>query len=153
MLNRIKKVLVVDDNADFRLLFKFMLEQFHVEIVIASDGQEAIEKLQQNQIDLIITDFRMPHVNGVEILDWCRSKEIYTPVIFTTADKALFPVEKIALGDCCATLLSKPVNFKIFRAAVEAADRFDHHEFCMHSSFKEEFAKVLRDDLDDSSSE
>lgn len=135
--------MIVDDSPDFRALFQLLLAQFDFDVISACDGLEAIQYLSKNQVDLIITDFRMPHVNGVELLNWCRGRKIYCPVIFTTAEGRLFSAEEIALGDCCATLLKKPIDTKLLNAALEAANRFEHHRDCLHSCLKVEFAKVV----------
>ncbi|MBC7531885.1 MAG: response regulator [Oligoflexus sp.] len=143
MFDHLKKVMIVDDSPDFRALFQLLLAQFDLDVISARDGSEAIQYLSKGQVDLIITDFRMPHINGVELLNWCRGCKIFCPVIFTTAEGRLFSAEEIALGDCCATLLKKPIDTKLLNAALEAADRFEHHRDCLHSSFKVEFAKAV----------
>jgi CheY-like chemotaxis protein len=142
MFNRLRKILVVDDSPDFRVLFGALLSRFKLDIHYAENGMEAIEFLRDNAVDLIVTDFRMPQVNGVQLLNWCRKNELFYPVIFTTADGVLFSTEEIALGDCCATLLRKPINPRILHAALCAADNFDHHSECMHGSLKEKQAEI-----------
>jgi CheY-like chemotaxis protein len=61
---------------------------------------EAIEKLSKEAFDLLISDFRMLRMSGFELLRWCREHDFHFPVIFVTANKVLFPEERIALDDC-----------------------------------------------------
>jgi len=143
VFDRLKKVLIVDDSPDFRLLFEMILKRFELDVHTAPNGAEAVHHLSQNKVDLIVTDFRIPIMSGVELLNWCRTRKIYSPVIFTTNDGKLLTEEEEALGDCCATLLKKPIDTKLLNAALDAADRFEHHRDCLHSSLKMEYAKAV----------
>ncbi|MBW2107524.1 MAG: ABC transporter substrate-binding protein [Deltaproteobacteria bacterium] len=85
-------ILVVDDSATMRMMFKQMLESSGFEnIVFAVNGNDAIEKLQETKIDLVISDWNMPEKDGLEFLQWVRSSEFKdVPFIMATAqgDKA-----------------------------------------------------------------
>lgn len=64
-----QRILVVDDDPDLRELIRHWLSQANVEVLLASDGEEAFQILNQAQsIDLILTDFMMPELNGIELL-------------------------------------------------------------------------------------
>ncbi len=62
------KILVVDDEADIREILEHILLRSGYEIDTAADGQIAFEKIQIQKPDLVITDIRMPHCNGYELL-------------------------------------------------------------------------------------
>lgn len=96
----------------------------------ASDGTEAVEILKRENFDLLISDFRMPKMNGAELLQWCRQNEIHFPVIFVTGNPELLPIERMALKDCCAALLQKPVELNTILIAVEDAKVRNHHRHC-----------------------
>lgn len=136
MFMRLKNVLIVDDVEDFRVLLKNWIGFRGLEAITAEDGRDAIRVLQKERIDLIITDFQMPEMDGLELLEWCRGHNIHVPVIFTSASAVPLERELIALGDCCATRLIKPLNFSILAAALEAAERHDHHRDCLHQPYK-----------------
>ncbi|MBC7658560.1 MAG: response regulator, partial [Chitinophagaceae bacterium] len=136
MFNNLKNILIVDDSPDYRFLFETLITQHGLSPICMKDGDKAIEYLKSHSVDVIITDFRMPKVDGIELLHWCRAHDILCPVIFTTAEDNIFAREELALGDCCATLMRKPVDARLLQAALEAADRFDHHRDCVHSTFK-----------------
>lgn len=82
-------ILVVDDSGTMRLMFKQYLNKAGFSnIVMAVDGKDAISKLEQgHNIDLIISDWNMPNMDGLELLKWTRSvpslKDI--PFIMATA--------------------------------------------------------------------
>jgi CheY-like chemotaxis protein len=62
------KVLLVDDEFDFRDLIALFLRREGYETECASDGREAFEKIQNSRPDLIVTDIRMPGWDGYELL-------------------------------------------------------------------------------------
>lgn len=144
MFTNLKTVLIVDDAEDFRVLLSHWISARGLQPITAVNGAEAIRVMKKAHIDLIITDFQMPELDGLDFLQWCRSHSIHVPVIFTSAEGRRFQREEIALGDCCATRLSKPINFKILAAAVDAADRRDHHKDCLHQAFKADVAERFR---------
>lgn len=129
---RIRKVLIVEDNVFVREALQHCLEDLELSYIALSNGKEAVDILSSTPIDLLITDFRMPEMNGVELLNWCRSNKIHIPVIFLSANADLVPKEQVALSDCCATLMFKPINMDVFIAAIGAADSRSHHEDCLH---------------------
>ncbi len=65
-MNGNKKILLVDDTAEFLEIFKFKLNQLGFIIDTANNGKEALEKINQNDYDLIILDVMMPEMDGVE---------------------------------------------------------------------------------------
>lgn len=136
MFVNLKNVLIVDDVEDFRALLKNWITFRGLKAITAKNGREAIGILEKERIDLIMTDFNMPEMDGLELLEWCRQHAINVPVIFTSASQAPLDRERIALGDCCATRLEKPLNFRILAAALDAAERHDHHRDCLHQPYK-----------------
>ncbi len=62
------KVLLVDDESDFRDIIALFLQREGYETNCASDGKEAFEKIQSSRPDLIVTDIRMPGWDGYELL-------------------------------------------------------------------------------------
>lgn len=61
-----KKVLLVDDTPDFLEIFKFKLTQSGLIVDTANDGKEALEKIKQNNYDLVILDVMMPEMDGID---------------------------------------------------------------------------------------
>ena len=62
-----KKVLVVDDEAHLTYILSFKLQQMGLEVITASDGEEAYSLACAHPPDLIITDFQMPGLSGLEL--------------------------------------------------------------------------------------
>jgi len=73
-----KKVLIVDDSSLMRHVIKKNLEQLgfnESNLSHAEDGQSAMEKLDDDSVDLVISDWIMPKMNGIEFLKKVRSKD------------------------------------------------------------------------------
>lgn len=124
------KLLIVEDDESIREIMTEVLIHEGYECTSACDGLEASEILKDKQFDVLISDFRMPRMNGAELLHWCRDNDIKLPVIFITANKDLFPEEKLALNDCCAALLQKPIDMDMLLQAIEDARSRNHHRHC-----------------------
>lgn len=82
-----KYVLIADDEKSFLLSLQdgFKIHENDFTIFTAGDGQEAVEILKNNQVDLLVTDLEMPHMNGFELLAWASGKLPQLPVIVMTA--------------------------------------------------------------------
>ncbi len=81
-----KRVLVVDDEEGIRFLYKEELEEEGCEVVLASDGEEALKQLDAaGEIDLVLLDIKMPGMDGVEVLRRIKEKSKDIPVILSTA--------------------------------------------------------------------
>lgn len=78
------RILVVDDEPPIVDLLSYNLEQAHYDVVVARDGEEAIQKARQENPDLIILDLMLPVIDGLEV---CRTlrKERDVPIIMLTA--------------------------------------------------------------------
>ncbi len=80
-----KRVLIVDDEEGIRLLYKEELEEEGCDVELASSGEEALEKLESDNIDLVLLDIKMPGMDGVEVLRKVKERWKELPVILCTA--------------------------------------------------------------------
>jgi two-component system response regulator AtoC len=78
-------VLVVDDEPHMRRVLEIMLRKAGHSVFAAGNGREALEVLRDNQVDLVITDMRMPEMSGIELLTRLRQDGVEVPVIVITA--------------------------------------------------------------------
>jgi DNA-binding NtrC family response regulator len=79
------KILVVDDEPSNQKILEQMLARTGYTVEIAHDGSEALKKLDSSQPDLILLDYMMPDVSGMDVLKELRRREDDTPVIMITA--------------------------------------------------------------------
>jgi CheY-like chemotaxis protein len=75
-------VLLVDDNADYLRLMRDALFENGYTVQTAEDGEEACEKLSRYDIDLIISDIRMPRLDGLKLHAFAREMDRYRKTIF-----------------------------------------------------------------------
>jgi len=80
----VKKLLVVDDNADIRKVIVAALSHKRYKIVEAENGNAAIKKLHAERFDLLITNYKMPGADGLEIIEEALSLYQKMPVIFVS---------------------------------------------------------------------
>ena len=78
------KVLVVDDDLSVRASMKKVLQGAGYEVLLAADGQEALDRLGSEHIDLMLLDMNLPLRNGSDILEQIRAKDATLPIITLT---------------------------------------------------------------------
>ncbi|WP_319559892.1 response regulator [Marispirochaeta sp.] len=91
-----KKILIVDDSKAIRQSIRFVLEQNEYQVLDAEDGLDALEKLRNETVDLIITDVNMPNMNGIELIQELRGKEgfRFVPILVLTTESQNSVMEK-----------------------------------------------------------
>ena len=76
-----RKILIVDDNPNMSALLSEMLEMFNYESIRANNGLEAIEKVNESEFGLVITDMRMPKMSGLDLLRRLKKMNPQLPVV------------------------------------------------------------------------
>ena len=103
-----KKILIAEDNVSNYILMCYLLKK-HYEIVRAINGRDAIEKVEQGGIDLVLMDIKMPEMDGLEATRILKPMYPNLPIIALTA-KAFSSDREMAFEAGCDDFLSKPVN-------------------------------------------
>jgi two-component system chemotaxis response regulator CheY len=85
--NMSKRVMTVDDSATVRQVLFNALSAAGYDVVQARDGQDAIEKLNDTQIDILVTDLNMPRIGGIELIKAVRQQpgNRFMPIIMLTS--------------------------------------------------------------------
>jgi DNA-binding NtrC family response regulator len=83
--NESKKILIVDDESEMRVALETTLKREKFQLTCAEDGKQALEKMEDDDYDLILTDVRMPKLNGLELLRAVKEKSPKTQVVMMTA--------------------------------------------------------------------
>lgn len=78
------KILIADDNKEITNIIKLFAEREGMEVDIAFDGKEALEKYRNNDYSILLLDIMMPYIDGYEVLKTIR-KESMVPIILITA--------------------------------------------------------------------
>lgn len=111
-------ILVVDDEAKILNFIKKGLEMERYGVDIANDGKEALEKALINNYDLIVMDFMLPLMDGIEVCKKLRQQKIYIPILLLTArdiDETWLAEQDAGVND----YLIKPFVFSDFLARIK----------------------------------
>jgi len=126
--NKLKKVLIVDDEEDllWSLQNNLCNDSLKVDILVASSGEQALEVLNgSEQVDLVITDIKMPGISGLDLLIEIKNRYPYTSVIVMTA----FPsneYKREAILKGSLHFLEKPFDINELREMVSLALKEDN---------------------------
>ena len=122
-----KRVLIVEDYEDTRILLKFMIEKFGYSVIEASGPYEAIDKADEFLPDLILMDIGMPLLDGLSVAQLIRDKKTnrLVPIIAVTA---FSDIKDEALKAGCADVIYKPVQPDLLREMLDhyTSDTVDH---------------------------
>ena len=103
------RIMVVEDDKNARSLMRTVLEQNGYSVVLAEDGQEALDVMDRIKVDLILLDLMMPVMDGFEFLDTIRTQGCDIPVMVITA-KELPSDRKISFRLGTDDYMVKPVD-------------------------------------------
>lgn len=110
-----KKILIVDDDVFIRGVMQKILQGYNYEASSCDRGEEALDRLRQEFFDILITDFHMPEMDGLELI---RRAKIIQPGIQTILVTG-FPTEEIrceANEEKLSGFLLKPINWNELKA-------------------------------------
>ena len=113
-----KRVLVVEDYEDTRILLKFMIEKFGYSVIEASGPYEAIDKAAEFLPDVILMDIGMPLLDGLSVAQLIHDKKTnqLVPIIAVTA---FSDIKDEALKAGCSEVIYKPVHPDRLREVLE----------------------------------
>lgn len=115
-----KRILIVDDEEVILSGLKEMLEHFSYEILTAASGENALDILASQDVDLIIADINMPRIDGKQIFTAVQEIEPDTPIIIITGinvdDGRAFAQSHQAYG-----FLTKPIQLEDIKPLVDRA--------------------------------
>ena len=103
------KILIAEDDGELRQLFSHVLTKNGYAVRGVSDGQEALDAVQGDYFDLIISDIMMPRVDGYELVSRLRAAGNQTPVLMITAKDAFDDMQRGFLSGTDDYMV-KPVN-------------------------------------------
>ncbi|MCI0531207.1 MAG: response regulator [candidate division Zixibacteria bacterium] len=114
-----QKILVVDDDDTIRYLLMDTLSALGYRTVGAADGEDALVKIDQGNIDLVISDIRMPRLNGVNLLRRIKEKNPDLPVLIITAYNYAYTKDQV-LQSGADGFLAKPFRINRIEEQIES---------------------------------
>ena len=118
-----QRILVCDDEAHILHAVSFKLSAAGFDIIQAGNGQEAKERLEDVTPDLVVTDYQMPYVNGLELCGFLRGRPqtATVPVILLTAKALELSEESVKEQYGIEALFMKPFSPRGLLGAVQKA--------------------------------
>lgn len=137
------KILLVDDEVNLVDPMSYTLTQRGFETAIAYNGEEALKKYQSEEPDLILLDWSMPDISGIEVLKRIRDNQNFIPVIMITGKNAKEDiVEGLEAG--ADDYITKPFNWEELMARVNSAIRRAQQPNASHPK-RIRFGKLILD--------
>jgi two-component system, NtrC family, response regulator AtoC len=115
-----KRILAVDDEPNMRRLLEISLRQAGYQPVLAANGKDALDIIQSEQIDLVVSDLHMPSMNGLALLEAIRADYEHLPFIMVTAQgEVKTAVEAMKLG--AKDYILRPFDLETLEIAITRA--------------------------------
>lgn len=141
-----KKILIVDDEEDIRDSVSFILNKKlngdgNYSVITCSNAHDAIERIKENNIDIVVSDINMPEVSGMELLDNIKSIKRELPVLLMTAYADLnTAVEAVKLG--AFDFIMKPLHPDYLIHTVKKAIQYNNY-FKLKEQYKYYLEKTV----------
>ena len=148
MMGKTMRILYVEDDEPLQSEFALMLWDIFDTIVLASNGEEGLEKFSQHPFDLVITDIRMPKMNGIEMIRAIKKTHPSQPIIVTSAyNETEYLLQLIELG--VDGFITKPLSSEhIFRTLVKNVERvYASRELRYYQKKLEELNAALEEEV------
>lgn len=138
------RVLVIEDNETMRSGVALVMERMGHEAVEAASGPEGLDRLQEQAFDLVITDYKMEEMNGLEVLQTVRRERPDTDVVLITAYGTIeIAVEAMKMG--AVDFITKPFPPDALRLKVEKV--LEHRETRKARERLDEENRYLREEI------
>lgn len=112
------KVLVVEDDLAFRELLQEALNIFNYNSTLAFNGEQAIDILNENSFDIILTDITLGGITGLELSRWYRERNTKTPIVVISGHSDYDTINE-ALGSGINDYITKPFRITDLPTIIE----------------------------------
>ncbi len=113
-------ILICDDKANIRELLKDFFEEKGFSVFVSSSGEESLEILNKESPDIVVTDFKLPGITGIELIKKIHSMNNNIPVIVITAFGSI-PNAVEAMKEGAYDYLTKPIDYDLLYLVVTRA--------------------------------
>ena len=112
-----KKILLVDDDINDLKSYRRVLRKNPWHLLLAQNGIEALGKLQKEDIDLVVTDIKMPEMHGVELISEIRKVSKTIPIIVMSAYPGMKDDDELNFHEI-AGFIEKPIDFEVLQNTI-----------------------------------
>jgi len=129
------RILLVDDDSGSRMALAALLTGANALVQTAATGESALEILQFNRFDILITDLNLPGVSGIDLLKWARSHAPETIVILITGQGSA-ETAVTAMKEGAFDYITKPLNFNELQIVIDKA--LEKHKLVAENTYLRE---------------
>ncbi|MBA7708509.1 Regulatory protein AtoC [subsurface metagenome] len=112
------RILIVDDEKAIRDILSEMLSVMGFEVVVASSGNEGLHLFLNDSFDLVLTDLKMPGIDGWTLALYIKEKSPKTPIVLITGEEKGGIMEKLE-GSCVDSVMFKPFRLEDIQETVQ----------------------------------
>lgn len=112
------RILVIDDNREFRSILRDVLESKGFLVLEADDGAEALALMRTTAVQMAVVDLDMPRMNGIEFSREAKAKFPGLPIMMITAFSQFYSAAEI-LSSGVDAFLQKPIDLETFARAID----------------------------------
>jgi DNA-binding response OmpR family regulator len=143
--DRTSYILVVDDDNTLLKFFKIHLNKFFSRVIVVKNAKEAIDTLREKEIDLVLTDIRMPRMDGLQLMKRIRRHDSSIPVLIISGALLTEEQSQVAEDDADG-YLRKPFSVDDLHAYLDAGMelREQYKQLLEFVPDKKQFRDVLR---------
>src|SRR5574340_844125 len=122
-MSALRKVLVVDDDPVVGKSFERVLGGKGYSVIVAHDAAQALERMREAEVDLLVTDIKMPGMYGIELAERVKERRPWTPVLIVTGYGTAAEEERARAAGVSA-FLHKPLSPDVIEGSTaQALDR------------------------------
>ncbi len=121
MAERAPRILLADDEQSIQTLLSFPLRKDGYDVVSARDGEEALQRFDEQDFDLVVLDVMMPRLDGLEVCRRLRARSAVPIIMLTAKSEEIDKVLGLELG--ADDYITKPFSLREFRSRVKASLR------------------------------
>jgi len=139
-----KTILVIDDDTMILMILKQTLTKAGYRVFTVSSGEEGISLLSTSQVDLVLTDYLMPGMSGIEVLSIIKQNQPLLPIIILTGhgDVAL-TIKAIQLG--AVDFIEKPIHSKELIDVIKRTLEISEQNLSVKQPFTKDTRKVIEE--------
>jgi len=128
----LRRVLLVEPRPAYLEYLVALCGTLDLHVDATGSAREALARLEAQRFELLVAELHLPGEDARDLLRRCRSRGLHLPAIFVVDERVRDDEAALAIDDCCATLLARPIDLDTFERAVYAADARRHHVDCVH---------------------
>jgi len=111
-------ILIIDDEEDILEMLSDVIQRWGYLPIVARDGEDALQKFKEVDVDLVLSDIRMPKIDGISLLERIKKIRPQTVVILLTGYPSIESAVR-AMKDGAFDYLTKPINLDELRVKIE----------------------------------